>query len=180
MKRSFYVSLLNTTVSNLIPSWSSSWGKFKIFLRFVCKFCLRWDEENWINMDRNVSLIILIIVTRRKRYLSPACCLWYWQRKKFIRSEKRLYDETSGCKKLNKRDAFAFKNVRYISPYLRLICLWNFRGGSNNNRISDNGTPRRGAGLFTNSFYYISGRSLNFLLPSVFGGYKFPSSNRDH
>ena len=107
------------------PTWSpldhQDWGKFKIFLRFVCKFCLRWDEENWINMDRNVSLIILIIVTRRKRYLSPACCLWYWQRKKFIRSEKRLYDETSGCKKLNKRDAFAFKNVRYISPYLRLI-----------------------------------------------------------
>ena len=166
------------------PTWSpldhQDWGKFKIFLRFVCKFCLRWDEENWINMDRNVSLIILIIVTRRKRYLSPACCLWYWQRKKFIQSEKRLYDKTSGCKKLNKRDAFAFKNVRYISPYLRLICLWNFQGGSNNNRISDNGTPRRGAGLFTNSFYYISGRSLNFLLPSVFWGYKFPSSNRDH
>ena len=130
-------------------------------------------------MDGNVSLIILIIVTRRKRYLSPACCLWYWQRKKFIQSEKRLYDETSGCKKLNKRDAFAFKNVRYISPYLRLICLWNFQGGSNNNRISNRGTEK-GAGLSTKSFCYIYGRPLNFLLPSVFGGYKFPPSNWDH
>ena len=66
------------------------WGKFKIFLRLVCKFYLRWDEQNWINIDGNMSLIIFIIVTGRERYLSPACCLWYWQRKKFIRSEKRL------------------------------------------------------------------------------------------
>ena len=34
--------------------------------------------------------------------------------------------------------------------------------------------PRRGAGDSTKSFYYISGRSVNFLLPSVFGGYEFP------
>ena len=35
---------------------------------------------------------------------------------------------------------------------------------------------RRGVGLSTKSFCYISGRSLDFLLPSAFGGNKFPSS----
>ena len=129
-------------------------------------------------MDGNVSLIILIVVTRRKRSFSSSLLMILTREEINAKWEKTM---TKLLRVENKtRDIFAFKNVRYISPYLRLICLWNFQGGSNNNRISDNGTPRRGAGLFTNSFYYISGRSLNFLLPSVFWGYKFPSSNRDH
>ena len=128
-------------------------------------------------MDGIVSLIILIVVTRRKRSFSSSLLMILTREEINAKWEKTM---TKLLRVENKtRDIFAFKNVRYISPYLRLICLWNFQGGSNNNRISNSGTEK-GAALSTKSFYYIYGRSLNFLLPSIFGGYKFPPSNWDH
>ena len=128
-------------------------------------------------MDGIVSLIILIVVTRRKRIFSSLLLMILTREEINAKREKTM---TKLLRVENKTwDIFAFKNVRYISPYLRLICLWNFQGGSNNNRISNRGTEK-GAGLSTKSFCYIYGRPLNFLLPSVFGGYKFPPSNWDH
>ena len=37
--------------------------------------------------------------------------------------------------------------------------------------------PRRGEEFLLSLSEYISGRSVNFLLPSVFGGYEFPLNN---
>ena len=134
--------------------------------------CEMWDEQNWINMDRNMSLIILIIETRLKRYLYLVWCLWYWQRKKFIRSEKGQWLNFWVWKIKHKR-CFCFVNVSYVSPYQQLICVWNFQSGNNIYRISNNSSEKRSSSIYC----ILADQFQNFLLLSCFEGHTFPSSN---
>ena len=88
----------------------------------------------------------MIMVTRRKRYLSHACCFRYWKRKKFLPNEKRQWLNFWVWKIKKKR------------------CVWNFQSGNNNNnRISNDSSDKR-----SRSLYCISRRSVKiFFLEAI-------------